>query len=35
VLDEHGDLRTGTVEMLEKENEVRIVKVLWLSRKDF
>lgn len=34
VLDEHGELRTGVVEMLEKENEVRIAKVSWLSRKD-
>jgi hypothetical protein len=34
VLDEHGDLRTGAVEMLEKENEVRIAKISWLSRKD-
>ena len=34
VLDEHGELRTGVVEMLEKENEVKIAKVSWLSRKD-
>jgi hypothetical protein len=34
VLDEHGELRTGAVEMLEKENEVRIAKISWLSRKD-
>jgi hypothetical protein len=34
VLDEHGELRTGVVEMLEKENEVRIAKVSWISRKD-
>jgi hypothetical protein len=34
VLDEHGELRTGVVEMLEKENEVRIAKISWLSRKD-
>lgn len=34
LLDEHGELRTGAVEMLEKENEVRIAKVSWLSRKD-
>lgn len=34
VLDERGDLRTGAVEMLEKENEVRIAKISWLSRKD-
>ena len=27
VLDEHGKLRTGAVEMLEKENEVRIAKI--------
>lgn len=34
VLDEFGELRTGIVEMLEKENEVKIAKVSWLSRKD-
>jgi len=34
VLDEHGELRTGAVEMLEKENEVSIAKISWLSRKD-
>lgn len=34
VLDEHGELRTGAVEMLEKENEVKIAKISWLSRKD-
>jgi len=34
VLDEHGELRTGVVEMLQKENEVKIAKVAWLSRKD-
>jgi len=34
VLDECGKLRTGIVEMLEKENEVKIAKVSWLSRKD-
>jgi len=34
VLDEHGELRTGVVEMLEKENEVSIAKISWLSRKD-
>ena len=34
MLDEHGELRTGAVEMLEKENEVSIAKVSWLSRKD-
>jgi hypothetical protein len=34
VLDEFGELRTGIVEMLEKENEVRIAKLSWLSRKD-
>jgi hypothetical protein len=34
VLDEHGELRTGVVQMLEKENEVRIAKVSWLSWKD-
>ena len=34
VLEENGELRTGAVEMLEKENEVSIAKVSWLSRKD-
>jgi hypothetical protein len=34
VLDEFGELRTGIVEMPEKENEVRIAKLSWLSRKD-
>jgi hypothetical protein len=34
VLDEHGELRTGVIEMLEKENEVRIAKISWLSWKD-
>lgn len=34
VLDEFGELRTGIVEMLEKENEVKIARISWLSRKD-
>lgn len=34
MLDEHSELRTGAVEMLEKENEVSIAKISWLSRKD-
>ena len=34
VLDENGELRTGAVEMLKKENEGSIAKVSWLSRKD-
>jgi len=34
VSNEHGELRTGVVEMLEKENEVKIARILWLSRKD-
>ncbi|KAL1584022.1 hypothetical protein WHR41_08100 [Cladosporium halotolerans] len=34
VLDGHGELRTGAVEMLEKENEVSTAKISWLSRKD-
>lgn len=34
VLDEFGELRTGTVEMLEKENEVKVAKLSRLSRKD-
>jgi hypothetical protein len=34
VLDERGELRAGVTEMLEKENDVKIAKVSWLSRKD-
>ncbi|TKA64630.1 hypothetical protein B0A55_09310 [Friedmanniomyces simplex] len=34
VLDENGELRAEVYEMLEKENEVKIAKVAWLSRKD-
>lgn len=34
VLEETGQLRPGVVEMLEKENEVKIAKISWLSRKD-
>ncbi|KAI6824489.1 hypothetical protein KC343_g180 [Hortaea werneckii] len=34
VLDENGDLRVGATEMMEKENEVKIAKLSWLSRKD-
>jgi len=31
VLDENGDLRAGVTEMLEKENDVKIAKLSWLS----
>ena len=34
VLDENGELRVGVTAMLEKENEVKIAKVSWLSQKD-
>lgn len=32
VLEENGELRAGATEMLEKEDEVRIAKISWLSR---
>jgi hypothetical protein len=31
VLDEREELRAGVTEMLEKENDVKIAKVSWLS----
>jgi hypothetical protein len=34
VLDENGEVRVGVKEMLEKENDVKIAKLSWLSRKD-
>jgi hypothetical protein len=34
VLDENGEVRAGVMEMLEKENDVKIAKLSWLSRKD-
>lgn len=34
VLDENGELRVGAVEMLGKENEVKIAKLAWLSGKN-
>lgn len=34
VLDENGELRVGATELMEKENEVKIAKLSWLSRKD-
>lgn len=34
VLDENGEVRAGVTEMLEKENDVKIAKLSWLSRKD-
>jgi hypothetical protein len=34
VLDENGEVRAGVTEMLEKENDVKVAKLLWLSRKD-
>ena len=34
ILEGNGQLRLGVVEMLEKENEVKIAKLSWLSRKD-
>ncbi|GIZ43086.1 hypothetical protein CKM354_000632700 [Cercospora kikuchii] len=34
VITETGDLRPGVIEMLEKENETKIAKIVWISRKD-
>ena len=34
LLDENGELRVGVTAMIEKENEVKIAKVSWPSRKD-
>jgi hypothetical protein len=34
VLDEDGEVRASVKEMLEKENDVKIAKLSWLSRKD-
>jgi hypothetical protein len=34
ILDTAGDLQPGVVEMLEKENDVKIAKLVWLSKKD-
>jgi hypothetical protein len=34
VLDQNGSIRPEAVEVLGKENEVRIAKIAWLSRKD-
>lgn len=34
VLNEQGDLRTGAVKMLEKGNEMRITKILLISRRN-
>lgn len=34
VLDENGELLAGATEMLERENEVKIAKIAWLSRKE-
>lgn len=34
ILDASGDLQPGVVEMLEKENEVKIAKIVWLSKMD-
>jgi hypothetical protein len=34
VLDENGKVRAGVTEMLEKENDVKITKLSWLSKKD-
>jgi hypothetical protein len=34
ILDIAGDLQPGVVEMLEKENDVKITKLVWLSKKD-
>jgi hypothetical protein len=34
VLDENGEVRVSVKEMLEKENDVKIAKLSWLSKKD-
>lgn len=34
ILDAAGDLQPGVIEMLDKENEVKIAKIVWLSKKD-
>jgi hypothetical protein len=34
ILNASDDLQPGAVEMLEKENEVKIAKIVWLSKKD-
>jgi hypothetical protein len=34
VLDKNGEVRAGVKQMLEKENDVKIAKRSWLSRKD-
>jgi hypothetical protein len=34
VLDQNGSIRPEVVEVLGKENEVRIAKMAWLSKKD-
>jgi hypothetical protein len=34
VLDENGEVRADVQEMLEKENDVKIARLSWLSRKD-
>jgi hypothetical protein len=34
ILDAAGDLQPGVVEILEKENDIKISKLVWLSKKD-
>jgi hypothetical protein len=34
ILDIAGDLQPGVVEILEKENDIKIAKLVWLSKKD-
>jgi hypothetical protein len=34
ILDIAGDLQPGVVEILEKENDIKITKLVWLSKKD-
>jgi hypothetical protein len=34
ILDVAGDLQLGVVKMLEKENDIKISKLVWLSKKD-
>lgn len=34
ILTEAGEIRPGVIEMLEKENETKIAKIAWISRKN-
>lgn len=34
VLDKHGDIRNGAAEVFLEENNARVTKIAWLSKKD-